>query len=251
MSGKAIQIPDWVGDQKKAFGFFEDFLNFTSTDLWTAVIDVGGTAVDGDAAGGLLTISGDGTLEDATNVATTNEIFLVAANKPIYLETRIKLSEAATDEMQVVFGVSDLVTVDLMVDGDAGPATSFDGAVIYKVGGTAGSNPTFWHVGSSNAATQTKEATDHLAADETWTTLGIQLMPVNSLDFEITYFIDPTGGTDLRQMRPNAANPRTPDIKHSKLIAGMAEMHAVIGIKNGAAAAEVLNVDYFTAWQKR
>jgi len=251
MSGMGIEVPDFVYNQKKAFGFFDDFLNYTSTELWTTVIDTGGTAVDGDKAGGVVTLSGDGTIEDATNVATTNEIFLIAANKPIWLETRIKLTEAATDEMNVVFGVSDLVTTDLMVDADAGPATSFDGALIYKVGGGTGTNATLWHVASSNATVQTKEATQHAHADETWTTLAILLMPVNSTTFEIIYAIDPTGGVDFQQMRGNGANPRTPAIKHTKLLSGMAEMHAVVGIKNGSAAAEALEVDYFTAWQKR
>lgn len=251
MSGMGIQIPDWVGDQRKAFGFFDDFLHYTSTDLWTSVLDTGSTVADTDANGGKVILTCDGDVEDAAMLPTTNEIFKIVANKPVYVETRLKITEAATNDADVVFGVSDLVTVDLLVDAEAGVATTFDGALIFKVGNDGGTNQTQWQVASSNGTTQTVEATDHAHADEEWTTLGILLRPVNATDFEITYFVDLAGGTDLRQMRPLNSNPRTPDIKHTKLIANMDLMHAVVGVKNGGGAAEVLNVDYMLAWQRR
>ena len=251
----AINLPEIAKSGPLTHGFFEDFDHLISLDRWIKVIDTGSTALVGDTVGGVVSLTGDGTAEDGTLITTTAEIFKVAEGKPLTMSARVRLNEVATDEMNFAFGLSDITTVDLLVDGDEGPAVSFDGALIFKVGGLAvGGSSTKYSVISSNLTAQTTTQTEHAVVDNAWLSLRIDITPITSTLAEVTFFIDSKAdglGTDWVQMREDASNPRTPAIKHTITITGLLEMHAVLMVKNGSGAAEILDCDWFQCWQKR
>ena len=243
---KAINLPDIALCGPHAFGFFDDFDHFVTADRWTLLGDTGSTAAGTDAAGGILTLTGDGTDNDFAGVTTTHELFKVAEGKPIVATARVNWTEAATNEGMVVFGLAQEDTVGIIADDTGVPVGTLDGAIIYNPAATL-----LWSVCSSNATAQTITQTEHSHVSATWVTLRIIITPLNAADAEVTYWIDPNGGVDFQQMRENGSNPRSPAIKHALTITGLLEMNLLVGIKNGTAAAETLLVDYIQAWQKR
>ena len=246
MTTKLINVPSYVHDRRLAHGFFDDFDSFNTADMWTVVADTGGAQACTDAANGILSIATDGDDNDEAYITSTNEIFLVAAGKPVYIEARLQFTEAATDDANVIFGVAQEAGANILVDNGAGLATTMDGAAFYKVDGG-----TRWQVGSSNATSQTTSDTGSTAGGASYQTLAIAIQPVTSVDAEVYFWIDESGGSDLIACRTNGANPRTPSIKHNLTITGLLEMHVVCGAKAGGANAETVLVDYITAWQKR
>ena len=162
---------------------------------------------------------------------------------------RAKYTEASTNAANLFIGLSDTVTVDLLRDDGAGPATTFDGVGFYKVDSTTNTD---WNVVTSNAAVQTKTQTDVAAVGATgYHTFRIDVRPTSSTLADVIFSVDTSGGNDFAQCRENGANPRTPNIKHSLSLSGLEEMHVVMGRKNGATAIEVLTVDYVSCYQTR
>lgn len=242
----AINLPDIAHCGPHAHGFFDDFYTYVSADLWTLVTETGSTAAVGDAAGGVLTLTGDGTDNDVAAIATTHQTFLVADGKPIIAQARINWTEVATNQGMAFFGLAQEADAAILADDSGAPVGTLDGALIYNPAATLN-----WSVVSSNATAQTITQTDHSHVSATWVTLRIEIVPVTSTAAEVTYWIDPSGGIDLYQMRENGSNPRSPAIKHNLTITGLLEMNVIVGIKNGTGVAETLLVDYVQAWQKR
>lgn len=244
-----LNLPDAHYKVPLVHGFCDDFDHLVTADRWTPVLTDSGTATVGDAAGGILTIApSDGTVvdNDEAYLVSTAELFLVAADKPIVIEGRLKFTEANTDDANVIFGLMDAAGANSLLDDGGGPAASYDGAVFFKVDGG-----TRWQVESSNATTQTTTDTEYTAGAE-YHTLRIEITPISSADASVTFWIDEAGGQDAIQCRENGANPRTPAIKHTLAISGMQEMHVIAGMKNGDDTnVESLLVDYISVWQKR
>jgi len=259
-----VLLPDSVLYLPLTHGFHDDFAGMTSNDVgsgalavtetsadgkWLCTGDTGSTiAVTSDAVGGECGITNDGTDEDMTLLVSFAEVFLFAADKPLTFLFRAKYTEANTDDANIFMGLSDVATTNLMVDADAGPATTFDGCGFYKAGSSDN-----WAVITSNATTQTKTVTDVDAStsNTSYYTFRCDVRPVSSLAADIFFWIDTSGLNAFAPCRETGAHPRTPDIKHNILFSGLQEMHFVAGIKNGSGTAETLTLDYASCYQTR
>src|SRR3954462_13666997 len=120
---KLLTLPDAL-ENRREFGFFDDFEWYLSPHRWTSVLTDSGTASVGDAAGGILAlVASDGTVadNDEAYARTTNELFKFANNKPLLFEARLQFPEANTDDANVLVGLIDAAAANTIVDDGAGP----------------------------------------------------------------------------------------------------------------------------------
>lgn len=239
MGQKLVSLPDEFYLGRRNFGFFDDFLEFVTGDLWTDTSgDTGATIAVGDAAGGINVLTTGGTDNNEAYLLTTKEVFKFAQDKPIVYEARLQYAEANTDDANVCFGLMNAVGADSIVDDGGGPKSSYSGAVFFKVDGG-----TRWQAESSLAGTQT--TTDLSAANSldkfaktaggaSYQTFRIEVLPVSSTVAEVSFFID---GVHVA--------------KHNLTYTSATEMNAFVGVKAGGANSEVVNVDYVAAYQVR
>ena len=229
---KLLELPEALS-LRRQITLFDDFTHYVDAQQWTAVLTDSGTAAVGDAAGGVLALTAsDATVadNDEAYLHSTNELFLFAADRPIYFETRIQFTEAATDDANLLIGLMDGIAADALQDDGAGPKTSYSGAVFYKVDGE-----TVWNCESSIGGSQTTTATVKTAGQSAYQTLRIEFQPVTSTVGEVRFFID----NELVG-------------KHSGFtFTSGTEMQVVLGVKNGSENNESLNIDYVGCTQLR
>lgn len=157
-----------ISARPRSYGFFEDFLDFVSGDLFTDTSGDSGAAVANvDAAGGQVTLTTGATDNNECYLLTTKELFLFAANKPARGRWRFKHTEANTDDANIAFGFMNAVGADSILDNGGGPKASYSGAVVFKVDGG-----TKWNAEVSIAGTQ---STVELSAATTLTKADVAL----------------------------------------------------------------------------
>ena len=231
------QHPDW-------YVFDEDFLLGPATDdttslplNWAAVTDYAGPAFDStDGAGGWGRIHVDSTDDDETYISSLGENWLFAASKPLIFLTKFKHTAGSTDgKSSFVFGLSDTVGANSIVT--AGTLmTSYDGCLFFK--DEDGSHILF---ASSNAGTQ--DSADLVA----WTDADV---------FEGGFIFDPGAGTTgtLTPFYLTTAgdwSTLTMGTAQNITLAGLAEMHILMGGKTHEASAQDIDVDYVKVIAKR
>lgn len=224
---------------REQFGFFEDFFELASGDLFTDTsADTGATVAASDAAGGVAVLTTGATNNNEAYLLTTKELFKFALDKTAIFEARVQYAEAATDDANVALGFMSAVAADSILDDGGGPAASYSGALFFKVDGG-----TRWNVESSIGGTQqTTELTavnsrDKLAktaGGSSYQTFRIEVRCASLTEAEINFFID---GTFVYQ--------------HIVDVTSCTEMMAFVGVKAGGANSEVVNVDYISAYQVR
>ena len=247
MGTNLLSLPDDLLLGRRTFGFFDDFLNYTTTDLWTTATTVDGTAaVDttaGASRGGVLKMTTAATSaagNEAIVVATTTQLFKFTDGKPLVCEARIKYAEAATDDANVFFGFADAIAVGTTQDDGAGPPADYEGACFFKVDGGAN-----WNVEVSDGTTQiTSELTavnslDGLAKacsdTSSFQVFQIKVQPTSSTRMDVPFFID---GPLVKMIDSTYAAPT--------------DMDTGIVVKDGSATnEEILYVDYISAYQLR
>lgn len=218
----------------------DDFTNDIDSNEWAVVATDSGTAAVGDAAKGILPlVASDGTVadNDETYVKSPNETFLFAADKPIFFEALVQFTEANTDDANIIVGLKDAVAANTLVDDGGGPPSSYSGFNFHKVDGG-----TKWLFESSLGATQITNTTDVTAGGSAYQRLAVEVRPLNTTQCEIIPFIDGN------QCRDNTSGL---PIKHLLTYTSATEMQVCLGVKNGGANLETLNVDYVYAAQKR
>jgi len=215
---------DLFSSHKSIVEFFDDFFTYDTTIDWTVVEDAGATEADKllDAANGVLQIGCDGDAEDECYISSVAENWLFSTTKKLFFEARVKLTEANTDDANIIVGLSDTVAADSLRDAGAGPMQSYDGAVFFKVLDEA-----VWQFEASNAAVQDTEASIGAFSDGAWQTLGFLYDYNDGVTATITPYVDGVAGTAV-----------------SLTIAGLAEMHILLGVKAGGGNEEALLVDY-------
>jgi hypothetical protein len=226
--------------KRRTFGLFDDFAYYVSTDLWTTVAD-GATVAASALEGGILTLTGDTTLNDEVNVATTLACFKFVSSNPLMCELFVQYSEANTNKMNFGFGFTSAGgSADMLVDTTGEPAASFSGAIIYKVpGGTQ------WKTCSSLGSTQTKNQSDTTAGGTAYQRLQIVVEPVSSTIAEVTYYVDGI------QLKTTGGRPGTTLIKDQLTYTSAVVMNLWFGLKQGSTTAEAAAVDYAAAEQLR
>jgi hypothetical protein len=177
---------------------------------------------------------------DETYVESANEVFKFAADKPLLFEARVQFTEANTDDANILVGLMDAVAANSLQDNGAGPPSSYSGAVFFKIDGG-----TVWQTETSLSTTQTtNELTStnvnnlskkaQTAGGAAYQTLRIEYMPYSSTNAYVTFFVD---GVAVAQ--------------HDYVFTSATEMQIALGVKNGGANLETLNVDYVSCSQER
>jgi hypothetical protein len=233
----------WLLAQRNQFTVQDDFLRDVDSADWVTTLTDSGTASVGDAAGGIIAlVPSDGTVadNDEAYIESANEVFKFAGDKPLLFEARVQFSEANVDDANVLVGLLDAVGANSLVDNGGGPPSSYSGAVFFKVDGG-----TVWQTETSNSTTQT---TNELVASNTnnlakkavtaggsaYQTLRIEYQPYSSTNAYVSFFVD---GVLCAQ--------------HDYIFTSATEMQIGIGVKNGGANNETLNVDYVACVQER
>lgn len=229
---KLLSLPDNYYLGRRVHGFFEDFYEFVTGDLWTKVTAVDGAATVQDAAGGTIAIvSAVATAGNEDCYLKSNkESFKFAANKPLLFETRVSFTEAATNQANLIAGLMDAVAADALQSDGAGPKASYSGAVFYKVDGE-----TVWRCESSVGAAQVTTETEVTAGGADAQRLTLEFQPATSTTGEVRFFIDDALVA-----------------KHELTFSNATETQVVLGVKDGGAdEVETLVVDYAACYQLR
>lgn len=212
--------------------YFDDFYEYDATATvgnYVAVSD-GGTIAPIDSKGGALSIATGTVDNDESYVSSIAEDFLFETDKKLWFECRFSLTEAATDKANFIIGLSDTVGANTLVDNGAGPAASYDGVVFFKVDGG-----TVFQFESSNAASQ---VTSSDVGDF-----------VSATNYRVGFLYDYNDGVTAK-VTPYIDGVQA-GLAHDLTISGLAEMHILLGVKAGSAAAETLVVDYVHVVQER
>jgi hypothetical protein len=223
----------------KIITLYDDFmygLNATtsSTITWGSVDDGGtGTNAFQDARGGIYNVVTAAADNDHHAMVSQQENFKFIAGKKLWLEARVKVAEATTNESTWWVGLTDTTTTGGMQANAAGPLASYDGALFWKTPETAMT----LNFETSNAGTQNTLSTFATSVTDTWT--------------KVAFYFD---GVD--KVYPYAAvNDSDEWVSYtgqSLTVTGLEEMHVVFGIKAGpTAGAETLQIDYIFVAQER
>jgi hypothetical protein len=207
----------------------------------------GGTCTIADGVDGYVAISPGAADNNEIYLCGATEIFKFADGKPQVFETLLQFTEASTNKANVIAGLIDAVAANTLQDDGAGPKATFSGAVFYKIDGE-----TTWRVRSSvgtTAVSKTLDADGSLdkiaktAGGSAYQILRIEVKPESSTKAWVDYFL----GT-----RTAAGDWAMTHVAHSYLtITSATEMMAVVGMKNGSANRETLNIEYMGAEQLR
>jgi hypothetical protein len=217
---------------RRNFVVFDDFLYYNNAELWTSLAaDMGVTApADTDKHGGQVSMATGATDNNEVGVFSTQEITKFANNQPFIFEAKVQYAEATTDDANVCVGLAQEAAANLLVDNGAGPATTLDGALIYKVDGE-----TVWRAACSNATTQVITKSTTTAGGTAFQVLRIEGWMTSSTEMQIAYYVDGKLLEDANKV----------PIVHTLTYTGMDEMEVVAGyVKAGGAASETLILDY-------
>ena len=242
------KIVDMFEELRKArtFGFFEDFFEFVTADMWTDTsTDATATVTVSDGVKGIAAVFTDATDNNEAYLHQTKETFKFANNKPLVFEALVQYAEANTDDANVMIGLKDAWAADSLLDNGGGPAASYTGAVFFKVDGS-----TTWQVETSIAGTQTTtnltaaNSLDKVAHTAGGTTGGpnadgyhkfrIEFRPYSSTNADVLFYIN-----DVHVAR------------HDFIYTSATDMEAGVGAKAGDTNAETVNVDYIACYQVR
>lgn len=218
----------------------DDFLADQSDLFWIDTITDTGTATVGDAVGGIMALTpSDGTVADNDEVylESANEIFKLAAGKPLYMKARVQYAEGATDDANVFVGMASGVAADFIRDDGAGMRTTADVLGIYKVDGG-----TKWICISQVNGTAVTTTSATTAGGSSYVVVEIEVVDRDSSNGTATFKVN---GEYLKDTNGTI-------IKHTVPYASSTEMAVAFGLKNGAATTvETLNIDYVAAVQQR
>lgn len=236
-------VIDQVGaNPDHQFDFFDDFTKLDVVGNW---ID---TSADTGAAPSLAT-DGKSDVILTTGATNNNECYLISnlaldltVGQQTLLEAKVLASEAATDDLNFIFGLISGSTTDTLQDDGAGPPASYSGACFFKVDGG-----TVWNVESSVATAQTTTATTLASAQSTYQLLRILIDVVSATEAEVSFAVGQEGGNFFRLVTDSNGLP----VKHTLNPTSFAAAKVVVGAKAGGANSEVPRVDYVRASQTK
>lgn len=220
--------------------WFDDGIMDQTDALGIDTITDSGTVAMGDTRKGIIVLTpSDGSVADNDEAyyASPNEVFLCAANKPIYGCCYLQFSEANTDDANVAFGFQNAVGANSIVDDGAGVKVSGSTLAIYKVDGG-----TVWKCASSCNGTSTVSTSTTTAGGTAYQKLEIFCDDYDGTYMKVTFKVD---GRYLVDSTTGAV------ITHTVAIASATEMQCWCGVKNGFTNLETLHVDYIYGQQQR
>lgn len=213
-----------IDDLSLFYHGIEDFTTFTTGErgLAATLTHSGGATIIATENGGVLQLdTSDGTVADNDEAYVGSEIanFLLTANKKLFVDFRIKIHEANTDEGNFIVGLSSTYAANALQDNGAGPPANFSGVVFFKVDGG-----TVWQLESQKASSAETQTDVGTRVDNTWTRFGIYW---NGTD--ITAYIN---GEAVGTVITHTADIPT------------AAMGLLFGAKNGDTNEEKIDCDY-------
>lgn len=221
--------------QHQVFDDFDNLNTVSSTGLWQAVKGTGGTVALQDAANGWINVPTAASANDYQLLATQKKVFKFAAGKPLYFEAQVSCTEAATNQANLVFGVSSITTTGILATASGGLATTFDGALIWKQGGTSK-----WQFTTSAGTAQVANANVAAFASATVYRIGFVFDPGDGVIGSVTPFVNGVAPT---------VGPATSS--HRIVYGSTGALYGVLGVNAGSAAAETVSLDYFRIVQAR
>jgi hypothetical protein len=208
-------------DPTVEFGLIDDFLEIST--WWNAVNDgTTGTNTLDATHGGTYTIKTAAADNDYHFIVGDAKYFTLTAGKSLTFETRLRLTEAATNAANIIAGFSSDIAATALGDNGAGPPASYSGVVFFKVDGG-----TVWQAESSVGSVQTTTTSAAAFTSGGLTDLKIVVDPGDATTSFVTFFVN---GARVAQ--------------HRMAIASQAAMAPIVGVKAGSASAENLIVDF-------
>jgi hypothetical protein len=234
--------PGMIIEPGAAFEMFDDFMmpgSATTSALHAYTVNSdGGTGTNAfqDAAGGIFNLVTAAADNDYQALSTVAETFKFAAGKELWMEARVKLAEATTNDSTWWVGLMDTLTTGGMQVDELGPLASYDGALIWKTPEAAMT----LNFETSNAGTQATTSAFATSVTDTWTKVGFHFDGAATTSV-VTPYADIGDGNGWVRYTPQNIT-----------LSGLEEMHAVIGVKAGpGGAAETLQIDYWRVVQLR
>lgn len=223
------------------FIVYDHFTEFSTGGRWTSVLTDSGTASVGNTVGGRLSlVCSDGSVadNDEAYIRTTNDVFLVAGNKPLRAYSRMQFTEANTSAMNAFVGFMSSIAANALVDDGGGMRTTGNYFVFFKVDGG-----TTWQVRSRNGTTTYTNDTGITAGGSSFQTFAIDIDTEGdgSTNVRATFYIN---GQICRDATTNL------NICHVIPISGSVQMQLGAGAKNGSGSLETLVIDYLNGTQK-
>lgn len=219
------------------------FSHFDKDQADTEAVDTvtdTGTVLMGDAAGGTVVLTpSDGTVvdNDEAYLATPNEVFKLANNKPLYGRARLQFSEVTPNVVNIAFGFQNAVGANSIVD-NGGLKVSGDTLAVYKQDGGGA----YFYCASYCNGTGTATKSNKPLAAATWYDVEIFATPNGDGTATVTYKVD---GDYLRDFTTGAV------IRHTVAIGSATEMQMFAGVKLGANTNnDTLTLDFWLGKQK-
>lgn len=218
--------------------FWQDQSDINAIDTVTD----SGTVAMGDAAGGTVILTpSDGSVadNDEAYLATPNESFKVATDKPLYGRFRFQFSEVASDKVNIAVGFQNAVGADSLIDDGGGPKVSGD---TFAIGKKDGGGMYFYAFGYCNG-TGTSSKSGKACAAATWYDGEIFVTPTgDGTTAAVTYKID---GEYLNDFTTGAR------IRHTVTYSSATEVQMWAGVKLGAATNnDKLTLDFWHGKQR-
>lgn len=154
--------------------FWDDFTGVAvdSTNAWTVVKDTGASvAIVADTAGGEIALTSTATTDDDGASIQGNEIFLPASGRTIWFEARVKLADAAQQDMFVG------LCQNFATDPEASLAAS------NRIGFQKDDGSALLLTKTEVADTETSTTTDQSVVAATYVRLGFKVNGTGSVEF--------------------------------------------------------------------
>jgi hypothetical protein len=238
----------------RQFGVFDDFRSYDTDDiLWTDLQADGSAtvAIDADGVGGIVDLTVDTNDDEEASLYTTNELFNIIVDKPIYAICRYKINTATSiNACAAMWGLVNAPGANTIVDATGAPAASKQGIMIAKAVDAADVKVYAHSTGASGGylADQSK-TTDQDLVDNTWVTQAFLVEPISSSEKRVTFYHDPAGGVNLKQMKDTDGN--LIQLTQTLADASATELALFMGIKNASTDAQVMSVDFIGCWRLR
>lgn len=240
---RTLQSIETLTRGRHQFEIFDDFEWYISPHRWTSLAaDAGASVAVGDTVNGILVLTSGATDNNEAAVFTTNELFLLAADRTIFAEVRMQYTELTGGASNIAFGFGDTMGAANFI-ADDGAATvnhavsGADSIVIVKRDAS-----TVWSCACEvNNADINSTASLQTAGGSSYQRLGIEARPVTGTEYEVTYFLDGYPLTDSNN-RP---------IKHLLTYTSATEMNFGVYAKAGTGESLVVNIDYLYVAMKR
>mgnify|MGYP001467747066 CR=1 FL=1 len=245
MGRSILRNPEQFFSRDEAI-LFDDFWDYTKDTLWTD-IQSDGTATVAQADGQLSNVKMLSSADNESGVLfTAYESFILTANKSLYTEAMVKLTDVGTytNETALAFGFADAFALDIVDDDGAGLTINDSGAMIFKKSGAgvdgAGEGWCFQTEigGSATTSTSTKCPNGCAGVTAAYERLAIDIIPISSTVFQARPFVD---GIQLIDSTSN--DP----ICHTITLGTATDMQLGFELKGGHADDTTLYIDYVYA----